>query len=90
MRRLEFWPDYDGGLLRGEAGAIVALEAVVKDEALIGEARAWLARYDDSNLDPPPRDEAWLAEGRSIFSRLHPLLAAQDIDLHDWEGYWGG
>jgi hypothetical protein len=88
VRRLEFWPDY-GGVLLHEAGAAVALDTLDVPPELIDRAAGWLVRYDDSRLEPETRDDAWIAEGQALFIALRDALAAQSIELFDWEGYWG-
>jgi hypothetical protein len=87
VRRLEFWPDY-GGVLLHQDGAPVALETLDLPVDLARRAAQWVAAYDDRQLAPESRDEAWIAEGRAIFGGLREALAAVNIDLVDWEGIW--
>jgi hypothetical protein len=84
---LEFWPDY-GGVLLHDAGVAVALDTLDLPPELVARARSWVARYDDTRLEPGSRDDAWIAEGQALFSELRTALRATSIELTDWEGYW--
>jgi hypothetical protein len=87
LRRIEFWPDYGGALLHDGERA-VALEDLGLPEELVAAARRWVGAYDDAKLEPASREEAWIAEGKSLFDRLQRRLRDDQIELFDWEGYW--
>jgi hypothetical protein len=89
MRRLEFWPDYGGKLLWTEAGTSVELDAVDLPETLRHEAARWLESYDDARMPwGSTRDDAWLAEGRRLFTAIGLALAASGIELVTTEDHW--
>lgn len=88
MRTLEFWPDYGGTLLH-EGGAPVALGDLRLSTHLVERTTRWLRTYDDALLDPAKGDHAWVTEGRTLFELMSSELRDQDIELTDWEGYWG-
>lgn len=58
--------------------------------SLVERASRWLARYDDAKLDPSRPDDAWIAEGQTLFALLRGHLAGHGVEVEDWEGYWAG
>ena len=88
MRTLEFWPDYGGQLLH-EDGVPVVLDGLGLSAHLLDRVARWLRTYDDALLEPTKGDHAWVTEGRTLFELLSSALRDRDIELTDWEGYWG-
>jgi hypothetical protein len=89
MTKLEFWPDYSGGLLWTADGGRVALEELPLSRGLVEQAQRWVARYDDSKLPwEPTRDGEWLAEGRRLLDDLRRELARHGFELEPDEVFW--
>ena len=86
-RSVEFWPDYGDALLY-EDGTRRSVDDFDVPEALVSAIGRWLGQYDDLKLDPATRDAGWIAEGQELFERLRDVLAREDVELFDWEGYW--
>jgi hypothetical protein len=87
MRRIEFWPDYGQALLFSD-GAPVDIDGLGLPAGVLAVVGAWLGAYDDAKLESGALDDAWIGEGKRIFALLRSLLAADGIELTDWEGYW--
>lgn len=87
MTTLEFWPDY-GGVLLHDGGAALALDTLHLPPERVDRAQRWVARYDDTKLEPETRDEAWIAEGRALFAELRIALRARSVEVTEWEGSW--
>ena len=89
MRRLEFWPDYGGGLLWSETGVSVDLDSLSLPDALRREAARWIEGYDDTKLPwESTHDDGWLAEGRRLFAALRLELEVRSIELVTNEDHW--
>jgi hypothetical protein len=89
MRRLEFWPDYDGKVLWAETGASVDLDSLALPEAVRGEVARWVEAYDDAKLPwESTHDDVWLAEGRRLYVALRVALDGLGYELVATEEHW--
>jgi hypothetical protein len=88
VRRLEWWPDYDGGLLR-EAAKPVDLGRLGLPDGLLGQIANWMAQYGDERLPiDGPGDQAWLEEGGILLKRVR-LVLGELVEVYVTEPWWG-
>lgn len=95
MRRLEFWPDYDG--LLWENGKTIALDSLGLSADLLSRTQIWSAEFSDLKLpidtqgDAPTigntGDALWLQRGAALLSELRSAIPGFGIVVtEDW---WG-
>ena len=87
-RRLEWWPDDDGAVLR-DGAKVVALGELDLPPDLIGRIEPWKARYEDDRLPiDGPGDPDWLREGGDLLRQVR-FAVGERFEVFVTEPWWG-
>jgi hypothetical protein len=88
VRRLEWWPDNEGGPLWDE-GKSVPLDDLGLTPDLVQRLVAWSSSYTDDRLPVDgPGDVIWLEEGANLLKELRVALGER-VRVVVTEPWWG-
>lgn len=87
MRRLEFWPEYEGGPLWEGRGEPVDLSTLTLSDDLRACLVRWNAAYSDDKLPVEGGgDTEWLTQGADLLAEVRQALGSEHevITHEDW------